>query len=100
MTTVVMPPVVLLLSLCATGGGCAQNLEEGPAVSGICQPAAGSSLRDFSKWGIVSSGLQQCETWFFEAALAYKKKIGFIGTLIKPKSQETTKHQYDTIYFL
>ncbi|CAH1436629.1 unnamed protein product [Lactuca virosa] len=32
-------------------------------------------------------------TWFFEAALAYKKKIGFIGTLIEPKSQEPTKHQ-------
>ncbi|EPS67638.1 xylose isomerase [Genlisea aurea] len=33
---------------------------------------------------------------FFEAAVAYKKKIGFNGTfLIEPKPQEPTKHQYD-----
>ncbi|KAI9378458.1 hypothetical protein POPTR_018G096049v4 [Populus trichocarpa] len=33
---------------------------------------------------------------FCEAAVAYKKKIGFIGTLlIEPKPQEPTKHQYD-----
>ncbi|CAD5335167.1 unnamed protein product [Arabidopsis thaliana] len=33
---------------------------------------------------------------FFEAAVAYKKKIGFKGTLlIEPKPQEPTKHQYD-----
>ncbi|PWA63674.1 Xylose isomerase [Artemisia annua] len=33
---------------------------------------------------------------FFEAAVAYKKKIGFTGTLlIEPKPQEPTKHQYD-----
>ncbi|KAK6127038.1 hypothetical protein DH2020_039216 [Rehmannia glutinosa] len=35
-------------------------------------------------------------TWFLEAAAAYKKKIGFNGTLlIEPKPQEPTKHQYD-----
>ncbi|TYI29341.1 hypothetical protein ES332_A05G309900v1 [Gossypium tomentosum] len=33
---------------------------------------------------------------FLEAAAAYKKKIGFNGTLlIEPKPQEPTKHQYD-----
>ncbi|KAL0552285.1 hypothetical protein IC582_011393 [Cucumis melo] len=33
---------------------------------------------------------------FFQAAVAYKKKIGFNGTLlIEPKPQEPTKHQYD-----
>ncbi|CAN4106531.1 unnamed protein product [Withania somnifera] len=33
---------------------------------------------------------------FMEAAVAYKKKIGFNGTLlIEPKPQEPTKHQYD-----
>ncbi|TXG61022.1 hypothetical protein EZV62_012385 [Acer yangbiense] len=33
---------------------------------------------------------------FLEAAVAYKKKIGFNGTLlIEPKPQEPTKHQYD-----
>ncbi|KAE8689543.1 Xylose isomerase [Hibiscus syriacus] len=33
---------------------------------------------------------------FLEAAVAYKKKIGFKGTLlIEPKPQEPTKHQYD-----
>ncbi|KAK7847159.1 xylose isomerase [Quercus suber] len=33
---------------------------------------------------------------FFESAAAYKKKIGFSGTLlIEPKPQEPTKHQYD-----
>ncbi|WZZ89971.1 hypothetical protein YC2023_118550 [Brassica napus] len=33
---------------------------------------------------------------FFESAVAYKKKIGFNGTLlIEPKPQEPTKHQYD-----
>ncbi|KAK3004880.1 hypothetical protein RJ639_018299 [Escallonia herrerae] len=33
---------------------------------------------------------------FFEASIAYKKKIGFSGTLlIKPKPKEPTKHQYD-----
>ncbi|KAI5557090.1 hypothetical protein BDE02_18G078600 [Populus trichocarpa] len=33
---------------------------------------------------------------FCEAAVAYKKKIGFNGTLlIEPKPQEPTKHQYD-----
>lgn len=33
---------------------------------------------------------------FLEAAVAYKKKIGFQGTLlIEPKPQEPTKHQYD-----
>ncbi|KAK2990828.1 hypothetical protein RJ640_009767 [Escallonia rubra] len=33
---------------------------------------------------------------FFEASIAYKKKIGFNGTLlIEPKPQEPTKHQYD-----
>ncbi|GAB2267461.1 hypothetical protein Dimus_002444 [Dionaea muscipula] len=33
---------------------------------------------------------------FFEAAVNYKKKIGFNGTLlIEPKPQEPTKHQYD-----
>ncbi|KAG6649102.1 hypothetical protein I3843_07G185400 [Carya illinoinensis] len=33
---------------------------------------------------------------FFKAAVAYKKKIGFNGTLlIEPKPQEPTKHQYD-----
>ncbi|XP_050120576.1 xylose isomerase-like isoform X3 [Malus sylvestris] len=34
---------------------------------------------------------------FLEAAVAYKKKIGFNGTLlIEPKPQEPTKHQYAT----
>ncbi|XP_041359789.1 LOW QUALITY PROTEIN: xylose isomerase-like [Gigantopelta aegis] len=33
---------------------------------------------------------------FFKMALAYKKKIGFTGTLlIEPKPKEPTKHQYD-----
>jgi len=33
---------------------------------------------------------------FLEGAVAYKKKIGFNGTLlIEPKPQEPTKHQYD-----
>lgn len=33
---------------------------------------------------------------FLEAAVAYKKKIGFNGTLLlEPKPQEPTKHQYD-----
>ncbi|KAF5183854.1 Xylose isomerase [Thalictrum thalictroides] len=33
---------------------------------------------------------------FLQAAVAYKKKIGFNGTLlIEPKPQEPTKHQYD-----
>ncbi|KAK5826682.1 hypothetical protein PVK06_021608 [Gossypium arboreum] len=33
---------------------------------------------------------------FLEAAAAYKRKIGFTGTLlIEPKPQEPTKHQYD-----
>ncbi|CAN1228855.1 Xylose isomerase [Linum grandiflorum] len=33
---------------------------------------------------------------FFHSAVAYKKKIGFKGTLlIEPKPQEPTKHQYD-----
>lgn len=33
---------------------------------------------------------------FLEAAVAYKKKIGFTGTLLlEPKPQEPTKHQYD-----
>ncbi|BFI43324.1 xylose isomerase [Marchantia polymorpha subsp. ruderalis] len=33
---------------------------------------------------------------FFKAAAAYKKKIGFQGTLLlEPKPQEPTKHQYD-----
>ncbi|KAL4182105.1 hypothetical protein AMTRI_Chr12g240880 [Amborella trichopoda] len=33
---------------------------------------------------------------FFQAAVEYKKKIGFNGTLlIEPKPQEPTKHQYD-----
>ncbi|CAH9095049.1 unnamed protein product [Cuscuta epithymum] len=33
---------------------------------------------------------------FMEAAVSYKKKIGFNGTLlIEPKPQEPTKHQYD-----
>ncbi|KAJ7955751.1 xylose isomerase family protein [Quillaja saponaria] len=33
---------------------------------------------------------------FFQAAVAYKKKIGFNGTLlIEPKPQEPIKHQYD-----
>ncbi|XP_052884030.1 xylose isomerase isoform X1 [Gossypium arboreum] len=33
---------------------------------------------------------------FLEAAAAYKKRIGFNGTLlIEPKPQEPTKHQYD-----
>ncbi|KAK3420386.1 hypothetical protein EUGRSUZ_G01193 [Eucalyptus grandis] len=34
---------------------------------------------------------------FLEAAVAYKKKIGFNGTLLlEPKPQEPTKHQYDS----
>ncbi|CAA2980105.1 xylose isomerase [Olea europaea subsp. europaea] len=36
------------------------------------------------------------EARFMEAAVAYKKKIGFNGTLlIEPKPQEPAKHQYD-----